>query len=200
MAAVVAIMATIMTAFFDIWANRYGSVDCRVALTQPNGGWGLDENVCGVHARTVHAARPHCANCTHALCTLHARIVHAARPHCARCTPALCTLHARIVYTARTHCARCTHALCTLHARIVHAARTHCGHCTHALCTLHARTVHAAFDALWIAILGFMTLVLLADTEREPLLEHVEWGTLLFFAALFVLMHISCTSRKAWAH
>ena len=34
-----------------------------------------------------------------------------------------------------------------------------------------------------------MTLVLLADTEREPLLEHVEWGTLLFFAALFVLMH-----------
>ena len=42
---------------------------------------------------------------------------------------------------------------------------------------------------LWIAILGFMTLVLLADTEREPLLEHVEWGTLLFFAALFVLMH-----------
>ena len=45
-----------------------------------------------------------------------------------------------------------------------------------------------------------MTLVLLADTEREPLLEHVEWGTLLFFAALFVLMRISCTSRKAWAH
>ena len=116
------------------------------------------------------------------------------------CTHALCTLHARIVQTARTHCARCTHALCTLHARIVHAARTHCGHCTHALCTLHARTVHAAFDTLWIAILGFMTLVLLADTEREPLLEHVERDTLLFFAALFVLMHFSCTSRKAWAH
>ena len=34
-----------------------------------------------------------------------------------------------------------------------------------------------------------MTLALLADTGREPLLEHVEWGTLLFFAALFVLMH-----------
>ena len=34
-----------------------------------------------------------------------------------------------------------------------------------------------------------MTLVLLADTERELLQEHVEWGTLLFFAALFVLMH-----------
>ena len=127
--------------FFDIWANGYSSVDCRVALTQANGGWGLDENVCSVHARIVHAARPHCAHGTHALWTLQ-----------------------------------------------------------HALCTLHARTVHAAFDALWIAILGFMTLVLLADTEREPLLEHVEWGTLLFFAALFVLMHISCTSRKAWAH
>ena len=42
-----------------------------------------------------------------------------------------------------------------------------------------------------------MTLVLLADTEREPLLEHVEWGTLLFFAALFVLMHISCTVSKS---
>ena len=34
-----------------------------------------------------------------------------------------------------------------------------------------------------------MTLVLLADIEREPVLEHVEWRTLLFFAALFVLMH-----------
>eukprot|EP00670_Eutreptiella_braarudii_P011488 CAMPEP_0174317154 /NCGR_PEP_ID=MMETSP0810-20121108/7412_1 /TAXON_ID=73025 ORGANISM="Eutreptiella gymnastica-like, Strain CCMP1594" /NCGR_SAMPLE_ID=MMETSP0810 /ASSEMBLY_ACC=CAM_ASM_000659 /LENGTH=219 /DNA_ID=CAMNT_0015427075 /DNA_START=327 /DNA_END=987 /DNA_ORIENTATION=- len=53
----------------------------------------------------------------------------------------------------------------------------------------HQECAEAAFDALWIAILGFMTLVLLADTEREPLLEHVEWGTLLFFAALFVLMH-----------
>ena len=153
--------------FFGIWANGYGSIDCRVALTQPIGGWGLDENVCSVHARIVHAAGP-------ALCKLHALTVHTARMHCARCTPALCTLHARIVHTARTHCAHCTHALCTRHARIVHAARTHCGHCTHALCTLHARTVHSAFDALWIAILGFMTLVLLADREREPLLEHVE--------------------------
>ena len=157
--------------FFDIWANGYGSVHCRVALTQPNGGWDLVENICILHASIVHAARPHCAHCAHALCT-----------------------------PARTHCARCKHALCALHARIVSAARTRCGHCTHALCTLHARTVYAAFDALWIAILGFMTLVLLADTEREPLLEHVEWGTLLFFAALFLLMHFSCTSRKACAH
>ena len=31
--------------------------------------------------------------------------------------------------------------------------------------------------------------MLLANTEMEPLLEHVEWGTLLFFAALFILMH-----------
>jgi len=121
--------------FFDIWANGYGSVDCRVALTQPNGGWGLDENVCSVHARIVHAARPHCARCTHAFWTLHARTVHAARTHCTHCThsssPALCTLHAHTVNicTVRMHAFRTLHTR-TVNMRTVHTVRMHCAHCT----------------------------------------------------------------------
>ena len=126
----------------DIWANDYGSVDCRLALRQPNGGWGLDENVCSVHARTVHAARPHCANWTHALCTLHTRTVHTARTHRANCTHALCTLRARTVHAARTHCTHCTHsslpALCTLHAHNVNICTVR----MHAFRTLHTRTVN----------------------------------------------------------
>ena len=41
----------------------------------------------------------------------------------------------------------------------------------------------------WIAILGALVLLLLADVqELESVLHKVEWGTLLFFAGLFVLM------------
>ena len=41
----------------------------------------------------------------------------------------------------------------------------------------------------WIAILGAIVLLILADIqEMEGVLHKVEWGTLLFFAALFVLM------------
>lgn len=41
----------------------------------------------------------------------------------------------------------------------------------------------------WIAIFGAMVLLLLADVqELESVLHKVEWGTLLFFAGLFVLM------------
>ncbi|XP_041970341.1 P protein-like [Aricia agestis] len=41
----------------------------------------------------------------------------------------------------------------------------------------------------WTALLGAILLLTLADREDlEPILHHVEWSTLLFFAALFVLM------------
>jgi Na+/H+ antiporter NhaD/arsenite permease-like protein len=41
----------------------------------------------------------------------------------------------------------------------------------------------------WIAVLGAMTLMILADIENiEYLLHKVEWGTLMFFASLFVLL------------
>jgi len=41
----------------------------------------------------------------------------------------------------------------------------------------------------WIAVLGAMVLMILADIENiEYLLHKVEWGTLMFFAALFVLL------------
>jgi len=41
----------------------------------------------------------------------------------------------------------------------------------------------------WIAVLGATSLMVLADIENiEYLLHKVEWGTLMFFAALFVLL------------
>ncbi|XP_011409069.1 PREDICTED: P protein-like, partial [Amphimedon queenslandica] len=41
----------------------------------------------------------------------------------------------------------------------------------------------------WIAIFGALMLLILADIqELEAILNKVEWGTLLFFAGLFVLM------------
>lgn len=41
----------------------------------------------------------------------------------------------------------------------------------------------------WIALLGAILLLTLADRKSiEPILAHVEWSTLLFFAALFILM------------
>ncbi|KAM3955657.1 P protein-like [Aphomia sociella] len=41
----------------------------------------------------------------------------------------------------------------------------------------------------WTALLGAILLLVLADREDlEPILHRVEWSTLLFFAALFVLM------------
>ncbi|XP_008831861.1 P protein isoform X2 [Nannospalax galili] len=44
-------------------------------------------------------------------------------------------------------------------------------------------------DLGWIAILGAIWLLILADThDFEIILHRVEWATLLFFAALFVLM------------
>ena len=44
----------------------------------------------------------------------------------------------------------------------------------------------------WIAILGAILLILLADvTHFEDLMEQVEWTTLVFFSALFILMKVS---------
>ncbi|XP_030057171.1 P protein [Microcaecilia unicolor] len=44
-------------------------------------------------------------------------------------------------------------------------------------------------DLGWIAILGALWLLILADiSDFEMILHRVEWSTLLFFAALFVLM------------
>lgn len=41
----------------------------------------------------------------------------------------------------------------------------------------------------WTALLGAVLLLILFDTEdMEGIIHHVEWATLLFFAALFVLM------------
>jgi P protein len=41
----------------------------------------------------------------------------------------------------------------------------------------------------WTALLGAVLLLILYDREdMEAILHHVEWATLLFFAALFVLM------------
>lgn len=41
----------------------------------------------------------------------------------------------------------------------------------------------------WIAILGALALLVLADMEElEGVFSRVEWSTLLFFAALFVVM------------
>lgn len=44
-------------------------------------------------------------------------------------------------------------------------------------------------DLGWIAIIGAMALLLVADIhDLDHVLERVEWGTLMFFAALFILM------------
>ncbi|CAL1545124.1 unnamed protein product [Lymnaea stagnalis] len=44
-------------------------------------------------------------------------------------------------------------------------------------------------DIGWIAVLGALWLLVLADvTDIDALLHKVEWSTLLFFAALFILM------------
>lgn len=52
----------------------------------------------------------------------------------------------------------------------------------HALPQIH-------LDLGWIAILGALALLLLSNNlDIEHILTKVEWGTLLFFAALFILM------------
>lgn len=41
----------------------------------------------------------------------------------------------------------------------------------------------------WISMIGAMLLLIVAGVrDIDEVLEHVEWGTLIFFAALFILM------------
>jgi Na+/H+ antiporter NhaD/arsenite permease-like protein len=48
----------------------------------------------------------------------------------------------------------------------------------------------------WTALIGALLLLLLADNEEmEGVLARVEWGTLLFFASLFVLMEVRRVDR-----
>ena len=44
----------------------------------------------------------------------------------------------------------------------------------------------------WIALLGAVWLLVLSDTsDFESVLHKIEWATLVFFAALFVLMEVN---------
>ena len=44
----------------------------------------------------------------------------------------------------------------------------------------------------WTAVFGAIVLLILANVhDLEGILHKVEWATLLFFAALFVLMEVS---------
>lgn len=53
------------------------------------------------------------------------------------------------------------------------------------------KCVNFFVDTGWIAILGSLWLLVLADIhDFEMILHRVEWATLLFFAALFVLMEV----------
>ena len=60
----------------------------------------------------------------------------------------------------------------------------------------------------WIPMLGAILLILLADvTHFEDLMEQVEWTTLVFFTALFILMEVSlitfswsCTLYVVFSH
>jgi Na+/H+ antiporter NhaD/arsenite permease-like protein len=48
----------------------------------------------------------------------------------------------------------------------------------------------------WTALHGALLLLLLADNEEmEGVLARVEWGTLMFFASLFVLMEVRRVDR-----
>ncbi|XP_028167067.1 P protein-like [Ostrinia furnacalis] len=65
---------------------------------------------------------------------------------------------------------------------------------------LHAIPELQRLSLGWTALLGALLLLLLAEREDlEPILARVEWSTLLFFAALFVLMEaLSKLGLIAW--
>ncbi len=51
----------------------------------------------------------------------------------------------------------------------------------------------------WIAILGAILLLILADLEElESVISRVEWSTLIFFAALFVVMEALAELKFLW--
>lgn len=44
----------------------------------------------------------------------------------------------------------------------------------------------------WTALLGAVLLLILADPkDLEGILSRVEWSTLIFFSALFIVMEVS---------
>eukprot|EP01060_Flectonema_neradi_P009791 TRINITY_DN1698_c1_g3_i1.p1 TRINITY_DN1698_c1_g3~~TRINITY_DN1698_c1_g3_i1.p1 ORF type:complete len:865 (+),score=159.23 TRINITY_DN1698_c1_g3_i1:93-2687(+) len=55
---------------------------------------------------------------------------------------------------------------------------------------IHSGVHDIQLDLAWIAILGAIVALIVSgiDQPEKHVLAHVEWGTLLFFAALFVLM------------
>lgn len=51
----------------------------------------------------------------------------------------------------------------------------------------------------WVAILGAILLLILADFEElESIIGRVEWSTLIFFAALFVVMEALAELKFLW--
>ncbi|KAI5640099.1 citrate transporter domain-containing protein [Phthorimaea operculella] len=64
----------------------------------------------------------------------------------------------------------------------------------------HALPSFQSLSLGWTALLGAILLLLLAEVDDlEPILARVEWSTLLFFAALFVLMEaLSKLGLIAW--
>jgi Na+/H+ antiporter NhaD/arsenite permease-like protein len=51
----------------------------------------------------------------------------------------------------------------------------------------------------WIAILGAVSLLILADFEDlDSIVSRIEWSTLLFFAALFVVMEALAELKLLW--
>ena len=55
---------------------------------------------------------------------------------------------------------------------------------------IHSGVHDIQLDLAWIGILGAIVALIVSgiDQPEQHVLSHVEWGTLLFFAALFVLM------------
>lgn len=55
------------------------------------------------------------------------------------------------------------------------------------------------FFSAWIALFGATWLLVLADpSDLEAILHRIEWATLIFFAALFVLMKVMSTLVPGW--
>lgn len=51
---------------------------------------------------------------------------------------------------------------------------------------------HLNLSLGWIALMGLLLLLIMADSEDfDGLMARVEWSTLLFFASLFILMEVA---------
>lgn len=64
-----------------------------------------------------------------------------------------------------------------------------CVHCYSWLLLRASKSLY--YTVGWIAVIGAIFLLVVADIkEMENILHRVEWATLIFFAALFVLMEV----------